>query len=85
MHCIYRASLRIGGNSRMEWYWDTRAEAATYLNDAIRERKRRGEYCGAARIEAVPVAACETAYDYNYPYIPRIISERRKAHEAVRD
>lgn len=82
---IYRARLRLGGNDYTEWYWDTRADAADWLNHVIQDRQRKGLYCGGPRIEAVPVAACETAFDYNYENIPRIISERRKAHEAIRD
>lgn len=79
MNRIFKASIRTGGNDRVEWYWDTREQASEFINQVIRERKRLGQYCSSPRIQSVEVAACETAFDYNYPDIPRIISERRKS------
>ncbi len=77
MNLIFKASIRTGGNNSIEWYWDTRDQASAFIDQVIRERKRLGQYFASPRIQPIKVAACETAFDYNYPNVPRIVSERR--------
>lgn len=79
MHYIFKASLRTGGSDRVEWYWDTRDQASQFINQAMAARRNARQFFSSPRIQPVLVAAGETAFDYNYPNLPRITNRKEGA------
>lgn len=71
MHYIFKASMHVSGD-KVEWYWDSKNQASQFINQTMEECKKAHKYFSSPCIQPVLVAAGETAFDYNYPYIPRI-------------
>lgn len=78
MHYVFRGRIRIAKHSEdcIEWYFDTREDAWEWLKAEIRRRREKGLYIGSPRVDSVLAPGDSSAFDFNYPEIPRVSNWR---------